>query len=108
MEYKFLKNNLMSYDILADSFQSYFEEAVERYKNEDIEALVQDVNRAEADDKQSKTRKIFHWNHFVSHVQDIRNFLLSFDESLNLPSIKRYLIVFDNMSKRWKLSSEME
>ena len=108
MEYKFIKNNLMSYHILADSFQSYFEEAMVRYKNDEIEALVQDVNKAEAEEKKSQTKKIFDWNSFVNHVQDIRNFLLSFDETLNLPSVKKYFIVFDNMTNRWKLSSEME
>lgn len=98
----------MSYHILADSFQSYFEEAMVRYKNDEIEALVQDANKAEAEEKQSQTKKISNWNSFVNHVQDIRNFLLSFDETLSLPSIKKYFIVFDNITNRWKLSSEME
>lgn len=102
----------MSHHILADSYISYFNEAVEKYKSDRIEALLDEINlateTADTDTTNNVSKKIFDWNGLVARVQDVRNFLLSYDETLILPSLNKYLILFDNITNRWKLSSEAE
>lgn len=99
----------MNHHILADSYISYFNEAVEKYKSDRIEALVDEINlAAETTDADNMSKKIFDWNRLVANVQDVRNFLLSYDETLKLPSINQYLVLFDSISRKWKLSSEAE
>lgn len=97
----------MKHVYLAESYKSYFDEAIEKFKNLKIESIVRNMNVLTL--KSSKNidfqRKILNWNKIVKEVHEVRNFLLSYDESLDLPSINKYQVIFDDISKKWRFRS---
>lgn len=97
----------MNHVYLIESYKSYFDEAIEKFRDLNIESIVNNINTLTLRSRRNINlqRKILNWNKIVKEVHEVRNFLLSYDESLDLPSINKYQVIFDDISKKWRFRS---
>lgn len=95
--------------ITKDYMDSY-NEIVMKYKENKIPELVEAINNAisKSDKKNINIvhEKISEWNNSISNLENQREALISHNSSFKLPSIKGYLIVFDQIIREWRFNTE--
>lgn len=95
---------------ITNDYMISYNEVVKRYEDEKIAGLIDKINSAISRSDMKNVNNIYdqisEWNNLVSNTQGIRDALLSYDKSLRLPSIKQFLIIFDNITKEWRFNTE--
>lgn len=95
---------------ITNDYMISYNEVVKRYEDEKIAGLIDKINSAISRSDMKNVNNIYdeisEWNNFVSNVQGIRDALQAYDKSLKLPSIKQFLIIFDNITKEWRFNTE--
>ena len=95
---------------IINEYMTSYNKIVAKFKKEHISKLVDKINTAISSSNMENVNFIYDeisdWNNLVSNVQGSRDALISYDRTLKLPSIKEFLIIFDNITKEWRFNTE--